>query len=256
MNVHHLMNIPRLYSSASQFAVQFPVVTILVAWFLVLKHEWFHYLAAVSLGVPAQIKFGSRYIFIVLETQSDAINLLERSKRHRFYLAGMIGDLLFMVFLFHVSTLLALLGITIDPRLLSLCFLQTAAGIIFQFDIFLKTDLYFVLTDLFKKDNLYTNSGIVLKSWFSGNNFSERLEGDTAVILFALFRLLNYLVISILLGLSLYLILAHRNLFERTDLNINWHYQYLYGLAYFTLLSLIRIKNRKKVKDCTVLFQP
>jgi len=80
MNAHQLLNIPQLYSSAIQFSIQFPIVTILIAWFLVLKHEWFHYLAALSLGVPAQIKIGSRYIFIVLETQSDAINLIEREK--------------------------------------------------------------------------------------------------------------------------------------------------------------------------------
>jgi hypothetical protein len=255
MNAHQLLNIPQLYSSAIQFSIQFPIVTILIAWFLVLKHEWFHYLAALSLGVPAQIKIGSRYIFIVLETQSDAINLIEKGKRYRFYFAGMIGDLLIVVILFHLSNLLALLDIRIDPRLIDLCILQTVAGIIFQFDIFFKTDLYFVLTDYFGKDNLYTNSGILLKSWFSGANFSEDLESDTAVIIFALGRLFNYLFISIVLVLNIYLLLIHRQVIEHVDLTIDWNVQYLYVLAYCVLLSFVKIKNRKRSKDYTILFQ-
>jgi hypothetical protein len=250
------MNFPQLYSSVIQFAVQFPVVTILIAWLLVLKHEWFHYLAALSLGVPAQIKIGSRYIFIVLETQSDAINLIEKGKRYRFYLAGMLGDLLIIVILLHINNLLALLDIKIDTRLINLCILQTVAGIIFQFDIFFKTDLYFVLTDYFGKDNLYTNSGILLKSWFSGANFSEDLENDTAVIIFALGRLFNYLFISILLFLSIYLFLAHRRVFEQANMTINWNLQYIYALTYFVLLSLVKIKDRKRSKDYTITFQP
>jgi putative peptide zinc metalloprotease protein len=256
MNAHRLMNFPQLYSSVIQFAVQFPVVTILIAWLLVLKHEWFHYLAALSLAVPAQIKIGSRYIFIVLETQSDAINLIEKGQRYRFYLAGMLWDLLIIVILLHINNLLALLDIKIDARLINLCILQTIAGIIFQFDIFFKTDLYFVLTDYFGKDNLYTNSGILLKSWFSGANFSEDLENDTAVIIFALGRLFNYLFISILLFLSIYLFLAHRRVFEQANMTINWNLQYIYALTYFVLLSLVKIKDRKRSKDYTITFQP
>jgi putative peptide zinc metalloprotease protein len=255
MNAHWLMNIPHLYSSGSQFAIQFPIVTILVAWFLVLKHEWFHYLAALSLGVPAQIKIGSRYVLIVLETQSDAMNLVEKGRRYRFYLAGMIGDILILTILFHLNSLRALLDIKIDPRLLDICILQTVTGIIFQFDIVFKTDLYFVLIDYFGKDNLYTNSGILLKSWFLGASFSEDLESDTALIIFALGRLLNYLFVSILLVLSVYLLLTHRQVFEHAGMTIDWNVQYIYGLAYFVLLSFVKIKSRKILKDYAILFQ-
>ena len=254
VNTHQFLNIQQLYSSVIQFAIQFPIVTIFIAWLLVLKHEWFHYLAAISLGVPAKIKIGSRYIFIVLETQSDAINLIDKSKRYRFYFAGMMGDILVVVMILLLSNLLTLFDINIDPRLINLCLLQTVAGIVFQFDIFFKTDLYFALTECINKENLYTNSGILLKGWFSSTTFSKELESDTTLILFSLGRLFNYLLFSIIFVLNAYLSFTRRELFEHVGFTIHWNGQYIYGLFYCILLFFVNIRRRKICKDYTVTF--
>jgi hypothetical protein len=255
MNVHRSINLPSLLDSVSVFSMKHPVLVILLGWILVLKHECFHYLAALSLGVPAQIKIGSRYVFIVLETQADAVYLVEKRRRYRFYLAGILGDLLTVLVLFHLRNLLGLLDIRLSQPLIDICILQTLIGIMFQLDVFFKTDLYFVFAELLAKDNLYANSGVLIKRWFLRMASASRIQVDRIEISFALGRLFNYLLVSIVLILSVYLLVTHQQEFRRVGVETDWIREYINGSVYVVLLVLVKIKNRKGVQKHRVLFR-
>jgi len=124
----------------------FFISSLLIGWLLTLKHEWFHYLAAVSVGVPAHIKFGTRFFFVVLETDVSSLYILETKKRYRVYLAGICGDLVVC----SIFSLLKNFNLSELNVLLDFALISSFGGILFQFNFFLKTDLYFVIADGFQ----------------------------------------------------------------------------------------------------------
>jgi hypothetical protein len=221
-----------------------------------MKHEIFHYWAALSLGVPAQIKIGSRFIFIVLETQSDAMNLLERKKRYRFYLSGTVGDLVFLAFVLISKTIINLAGISTFNSIISLVTLQTIVGIIFQLDIFLKTDYYFVFADWFKLDNLYTHSGYILKSWLWRTIPKTKLEKYNQTLIFAIGRLINYIVISLVALMGVFVLLGHFQSINNLNINIGVNIlDKLYCLVYILMWGFIFIVRKRKKKKYFIQFE-
>lgn len=189
-----------------------------------------------------------------METRSDAIYLHKKRKRYRFYLAGMLGDMVFVAAFVNLKSILALLNINVSSQLIDLCILQTIIGIIFQFNIFLKTDLYFVLADLLNKDNLYTDSGIMIKNFIGGVWRTKHIKNDRIVILFAIGRLLNYLITILFLIVSVFIYFTHLPEIRRIGLIVDWSVVYLYGLLNAFLLFGVKIYDRKKLPKYKIVF--
>ncbi|MEV0173484.1 hypothetical protein AB0I00_20500 [Streptomyces sp. NPDC050803] len=122
-------------------------------WTLLLAHELAHLVTARAVGVPAKMSLGTRLQFLVMQTDISGIELAPRRHRLTAYLAGIALNLSV------ASVLLLILALT-DPgptahRLLAAALLLALLPVPFQFMVFTRTDLYFVLQDLTGCRNLY-----------------------------------------------------------------------------------------------------
>ncbi len=118
----------------------------------ILFHEGFHMLAGQRLGIPSRMGIGRRLYFIVFETHLTGLWSVPRKARYLPFLAGMLGDVLWM------TILIILASFTYNPAVpysfpgllfLGLAF-ATMLRFIWQFYFYLQTDLYYVVTNAFR----------------------------------------------------------------------------------------------------------
>ncbi|CAL9548300.1 hypothetical protein [Streptomyces sp. enrichment culture] len=122
-------------------------------WTLLLAHELAHLVTARAVGVPGRIRLGTRLQFLVMQTDISGIELAPRRHRMTAYLSGIALNL-------SVASALLLVLAATDPgttahRLLAAGLLLALMPVPFQFMVFTRTDLYFVLQDLTGCRNLY-----------------------------------------------------------------------------------------------------
>jgi hypothetical protein len=119
-----------------------------VPWLLV--HESFHALAGRRLGLPTTLGIGRRLYFLVAETHLDALLSVPRRKRYLPFLAGMIADAVILS-----ALTLASLGLrdAEAPHWCSALCLAAAfdclIGVVWQLQLYLQTDLYYVAATAF-----------------------------------------------------------------------------------------------------------
>ncbi|WP_424533335.1 hypothetical protein ACOZ38_23550 [Sphaerisporangium viridialbum] len=130
-------------------------VLVNTAFFSVLAsvHEMMHLVAARSLGAPARIGFSTRLHYLVAQTDVTAIWGVPRRNRYRVYLAGMASDV------FLIATMLLLVAYLPLPEptvaLLQAFTLTALLSLPLQAQIYMRTDLYFVLRDLLRCKDLF-----------------------------------------------------------------------------------------------------
>ncbi|MCX5557738.1 hypothetical protein [Streptomyces sp. NBC_00038] len=120
-------------------------------WTLLLLHECAHLLAARATGVAGRMRLGTRLQFLVMQTDISGIELAPRRHRLTAYLAGIATNLT-------VSALAALGAGATDGtprRALAALALLALLPLPFQFMVFMRTDLYFVLQDVTRCRDLY-----------------------------------------------------------------------------------------------------
>ncbi|WP_336208884.1 hypothetical protein [Nonomuraea sp. LPB2021202275-12-8] len=116
-------------------------------------HELMHLTAARSLGVPGRIGFGTRLHNLVVQTDVTAVWGVPRRSRYRVYLAGMAWDVLLMASL---TLLVAYAPLPDLARALMQALVVTVLMTIpFQLQVYMRTDLYYVLRDLLRTRNLF-----------------------------------------------------------------------------------------------------
>ena len=118
-------------------------------------HELGHMLAAARHGVKSKYGIGNRLWTIVAESDLTGILTLPKSQRYLPMLAGLIVDILLM------SLLTILLDIlsqhSTGPfviQVVQVLILETVIGMAWQFNVFVKTDIYFVLCNYFSYPDL------------------------------------------------------------------------------------------------------
>ncbi|MGW7483316.1 hypothetical protein ACWGH8_32525 [Nonomuraea muscovyensis] len=116
-------------------------------------HEMMHLMAARSLGVPGRIGFGTRLHNLVVQTDVTAVWGVPRRSRYRVYLAGMAWDLFLMASLTLLVAHAALPSLT--KALLQALVVAVLMTIPFQLQVYMRTDLYYVLRDLLRTRNLF-----------------------------------------------------------------------------------------------------
>jgi hypothetical protein len=116
-------------------------------------HELMHLMAARSLGVPGRIGFGTRLHNLVVQTDVTAVWGVPRRSRYRVYLAGMAWDLLLMASLTLLVAHVALPPLT--KALFQALVVAVLMTIPFQLQVYMRTDLYYVLRDLLRTRNLF-----------------------------------------------------------------------------------------------------
>ncbi|MER6226364.1 hypothetical protein ABT189_38450 [Streptomyces sp900105755] len=122
-------------------------------WTLLLAHELAHLVTARAAGVPGRIRLGTRLQFLVMQTDISGIELAPRRHRLTAYLSGIALNLSV------ASAALLVLArtdtATTAHRLLAAVLLLALLPLPFQFMVFTRTDLYFVLQDLTGCRDLY-----------------------------------------------------------------------------------------------------
>jgi putative peptide zinc metalloprotease protein len=127
-------------------------------------HECGHMLAAARYGIKPRYGFGNRLWIIVAESDLSGIMALPKSQRYLPMLAGVLVDVLFIAFatiLLHILLSCGSGGFTI--QVCQAFILELFAGIVWQFDIFVKTDVYFVLCNYFSHPDLDNEARIYIK---------------------------------------------------------------------------------------------
>jgi hypothetical protein len=150
-------------------------IMFLVALVLTGLHECAHWLGARIYGVPASIGISRRWYFLVLQTDLTGIWALPKRRRLEPLLAGMALDTVRLAVLLAARSA-AQAGLWHPPSLLAhfiaALIAFTFASLVFQFFVFLRTDLYAVTVTCLGCVNLTLVTQQVVKRFF-------RLLGET-----------------------------------------------------------------------------
>ncbi len=172
------------------------VVFLALSFFLVVVHEFGHVLAVRAEGLPTKIELGHRLFFIVLETDMSRVWSLKPEKRYRLYLAGMYFDAVVLFLGLMVQILFVehyyVVGIA------KMVVFSTFIRVIYQFCVYMKTDMYYVLENWSGCYNLMESGQKLLKQWFPFLPIGEKsssFDGEDKFIRpYALFYLLGVLL--------------------------------------------------------------
>ncbi|NUP41696.1 MAG: hypothetical protein HOY76_32920 [Streptomyces sp.] len=133
---------------------------------LILAHEGFHVLAGRRLGLPTRLRLSNRLTYIVAETQINGLMSVQRRRRYVPFLSGMVCDVVVLALL----DLTAQLARHDDGGLsrtskvcLALAF-TVALRIVWQFQLYLRTDLFFVVATAMKTYDLHDASKTMMKN--------------------------------------------------------------------------------------------
>lgn len=167
-----------------------------LSFILVVVHEIGHVLAIRAEDLPTKIELGHRLFFIVLETDMSRVWSLQPEKRNRLYLAGMYFDVvvLFLALLVQILFVNHFLVVGIAKMVV----ISTFIRIIYQFCVYMKTDMYYVLENLSGCYNLMESGQIFLKRWIPFLPIDEKgptFEGEEKLVRpYALFYLFGVMV--------------------------------------------------------------
>ncbi|MFL4945938.1 hypothetical protein ACJ6WE_00855 [Streptomyces sp. MMS24-I31] len=133
---------------------------------LLLLHEAFHILAGRRLGLPTRLRVSNRLTYIVAETQINGLLSVPRAKRYLPFLAGIVCD----------SVVFSALGLvahaTRNPdgsfsptsRLCLALAFTVAVRMLWQFQLYLRTDLYYVAATAWNCYDLHEAGMTLLKN--------------------------------------------------------------------------------------------
>jgi hypothetical protein len=111
-------------------------------------HEGYHVLAGRRLGLPARVNIGRRLYFVVFQTTLTGLMSVPRSKRILPFCAGMVADLTnFSLMVCAAATDQAINhgALNVLGRFFLAVAFSTLLRIIWQFMVFMETDLYYVI---------------------------------------------------------------------------------------------------------------
>lgn len=124
---------------------------LVVGWLLMLKHELGHLLTARARGLAGELTFGRRLFYLVVVSRVAGIWKLPRHERLLIYSAGMLSDTatagIFALTLAAADAHLLPLAAPLHP-LLRFFLISEYVGVAWEFQIFMKTDVYHIVADL------------------------------------------------------------------------------------------------------------
>lgn len=140
------------------------VLLLVLSSLAVSLHELGHMLAAARHGVNSRLGIGNRLWNIVAEADLSGIWALPKRKRYLPLMAGMMVDVLVIALVTLVIAALRREGQTgFAISLLQALVLQIVVTIVWQFNLFLKTDIYYALSNYLSYPNLDADARIYLR---------------------------------------------------------------------------------------------
>lgn len=161
----------RPYYRAIFFTDYLTVVTIVLAvgqWPLIALHESAHALAGRRLGLRSRLTIGYRLQYLVFETVMDGLVTVPRRKRWVPMLAGIGVDLVVMALLTLAAAALREPDGSL-PLLARLCLALSFGALLrvaWQFFLYLRTDLYYLLTLVLGTVDLHGSASVLLRHRF------------------------------------------------------------------------------------------
>jgi putative peptide zinc metalloprotease protein len=126
-----------------------------LAFIQVAMHETGHMLAAARYGIKSRYGLGNRLWMLVAESDLTGILSLPRSQRYFPMFAGALADIFCMALLtILIKFLLEARAAAFTVQVFQALVLEITIGIAWQFNIFVKTDLYFIICNYFSHPDL------------------------------------------------------------------------------------------------------
>ncbi len=138
-----------------------------VSVLMVAKHELAHLAAAKFVGIEARFGLSHRMYFPVVQTELTDLWLADKGRRYLVYVAGMASDVVAacaVVVLMWLHDRGAFALPDLAYRTCKLAVVIAAAGVLWQFNVFLRTDVYYVFANFFDCKNLASDAQAYLKS--------------------------------------------------------------------------------------------
>src|SRR4051812_43529925 len=127
-------------------------------------HELGHMLAAARRGIKSKYGIGNRLWNIVAESDLTGILTLPKSQRYLPMLAGLLVDILSVSLLtILLRTLLQHDAGAFTIQVVQVLVLETVIAMAWQFNVFVKTDIYFVLCNYFSHPDLDRDARVYLR---------------------------------------------------------------------------------------------
>jgi putative peptide zinc metalloprotease protein len=145
------------------------LVLLLISPLLILKHEMGHLIAARAKGLSGELTFGHRLFYLVAVSRIGGIWKLARLDRLIVYCAGMANDCMtasLCLLLVAVTAHAGLSPMSSFAALLRFLALSEYVGIVWEFQIFLKTDVYHIFADLTDRHDLPDQVAAMFRSWW------------------------------------------------------------------------------------------
>lgn len=146
---------------------------------LILVHEAAHSLAGRRLGLNSSLRIGRRFYFLVFETSLDGLVTVPRGRRYLPILAGVLADGLVISLLTVVAAVAG--GDSVTGRVCLAFAFVTVLRVVWQSYLFLRTDLYYLVSTVLGCDDLQAAAGALLRNRLNrvlGRR--DRLVDDTA----------------------------------------------------------------------------
>ena len=169
---------PDMYPAAENvFVVDYVGVNALIfcvlSIILTFIHEFAHYLAAKKEQIDVKFNISMRLYWVVIEANMNGIWSIRKNSRYVVYLAGMAWDftLLFISFLLQII----FSGLLLE-RIGKVVVLIIVFRILWQFLVFMRTDLYYVLLNATHTSSLNRNIILCLVNIFAVANKQQVLN--------------------------------------------------------------------------------
>ncbi len=129
---------------------------------LILVHEAAHSLAGRRLGLNSSLRIGRRFYFLVFETSLDGLVTVPRRRRYLPILAGVLADGLVIALLTVIAALVG--GESAAGRVCLAFAFVTVLRMVWQSYLFLRTDLYYLVSTVLGCDDLHAAAGGLLRN--------------------------------------------------------------------------------------------
>lgn len=143
----------------------------IISSLLVFLHEAGHFIATKAVGGEATMRISNRYLSLVAETESYHLAVVPKPLRYFVYLNGMLVDFFFIALAYWLLFLSAKFNFhnVFLERIIMAELLLLINSIVWQYNIFLETDMYNFLSDYLDEENLKINAekfiGLKVKKW-------------------------------------------------------------------------------------------
>lgn len=145
-------------------------------------HELGHMLAAARYGIKSRYGLGNRLWNIVAESDITGILSLPKAQRYLPMLAGLLVDVLFLSLLTIATRFLLQLGAShFLVQVIQALILEIVLSMTWQFNVFVRTDLYYVLCNYLNHPDLDQDARLYLRNILYRMSFGRFGRNDTPI---------------------------------------------------------------------------